>query len=342
MGAVASVKWTGLGFVGMLGIVQICRMLRHLLSATREILSSSSEDSKATENGNEGGSKKKQKGNNKDNNNKKKKKGNTNTNTNKKQHHRDKVMEHWKSSAVVLVGGVLLLALIAVVYYVCFVVHFEVLKFGGSGDVWHDQRFLASTLLDQKYRLQAGQAPMSIFELVWELNRKMYEANAGVSGEHSYGSVWYEWPWMSKGMSYWVKNLPDGRKKEIFLGGNIVAYGVTTSMLILYATYLLSLVHTDEGYTKRQRHYGLAGLWLLFGYFLNLLPYIKITRVCFLYHYIPSFYLAVLLSAVVLDKYIWRNFDRKFLVGLMVSVGVLYFYSNYPTYYGNHFVFSLL
>lgn len=247
-----------------------------------------------------------------------------------------------QSAVVVLIGGILMLLVLAMVYYLSFVVHFEVLRFSGTGDAWHGHRFLASTLLDSRYRLPPGETPMSTFELVWELNKRMYEANAGVTGEHSYGSVWYEWPWMSRGMSYWVKNLPEG-KKEIYLGGNLVAYAVTTTLLILYATYLLSLSHVDEdGYTQRQRHYGLAGLWLVFGYLLNLLPYVKITRVCFIYHYVPSFYLAVLLSAVVLDKYVWRNFDRKFLVGLMVAVGALYFYANYPTYYGNHLVFSLL
>jgi dolichyl-phosphate-mannose-protein mannosyltransferase len=239
---------------------------------------------------------------------------------------------------VVVVGGVTMLVLIAAVYYASFVIHFEVLKFSGSGDVWHDSRFLASTLINSRHDLQ-GQQPMSMFELVWELNRRMYEANSGVTGEHSYGSLWYEWPMMIKGMSYWVKNLSEG-KKEIFLGGNLIAYATTTCMIVLYCTYLLTLLHSDAGYTKRQKYYGAAGLWLVFGYLLNWAPYVKITRVCFIYHYVPSFYLAVLLSAVVLDKYFWSNLDRKIIVGVLLSLGAIYFYGNYPTYYGNHFVFN--
>eukprot|EP01087_Luapelamoeba_hula_P012044 TRINITY_DN3348_c0_g1_i1.p1 TRINITY_DN3348_c0_g1~~TRINITY_DN3348_c0_g1_i1.p1 ORF type:complete len:550 (+),score=69.63 TRINITY_DN3348_c0_g1_i1:156-1805(+) len=309
MGGVVSVKWTGLGMVGMLGIIQIIRAANPLLILIRGSVAQSVDDTDSDD-----------------------------EDDNQKPS-ADVVITPppavlRKQLVTALVGGIFMIAVIFVVYTTTFVLHFQILDRSGPGDVWHDSRFLAS-LKGTGHTLQPGQSPYTMSEKIIELHKKMFEANSGVEGTHSYGSMWYEWPMMKVGMSYWVKHFPDNLKREVFLGGNLVAYAATTTAVAVLLLYVLSLVHVDDGYSPRQQYYGSTAAWLLFGYILNWLPYITISRVCFIYHYVPSFYLAVLLAGLLLDKYFRHNFDKTAVASVLVFAAAAYWGHQHAYYYGN-------
>jgi len=156
--------------------------------------------------------------------------------------------------------------------------------------------------------------------------KKCFFANANLKSEHQYGSYWYQWPWMEKGMSYWSKNTPDGRSyQQIFLGGNFFVFGITTPAVICYLAYVLSCMNQDDSFSKRQIFYGISSMWMILGFILNWLPYMKISRVCFLYHYVPSLYFGVLLASLMLDKYVRDNLMKLLLVSGILLLSIAYF-----------------
>jgi len=70
---------------------------------------------------------------------------------------------------------------------------------------------------------------------------------------------------------------------------------------------------------------------LALAYLANLLPFIFIKRVSFLYHYLPSAVFAALLLAFWLAK-LWTK--EKFLVGLLLAIIALAFIALLPLAYG--------
>ena len=46
----------------------------------------------------------------------------------------------------------------------------------------------------------------------------------------------------------------------------------------------------------------------LFGYFLNLLPFIFVKRVAFLYHYLPALIFGILILALLMEKFVLTSF----------------------------------
>ena len=143
-----------------------------------------------------------------------------------------------------------------------------------------------------------------------QLNTEMYRSNQRLTATHPYGSPWYSWPFMSRSIFYWVSG--DSR---IYLLGNPVIWWASTLAV------LMSL-----GYIPRHRTIKL----LLGGYFLNLLPFIGISRVMFLYHYLTSLVFAILILVYLIEK---QKNSKKIFIGL-TAVSVLAFIYFAPLSYG--------
>lgn len=126
----------------------------------------------------------------------------------------------------------------------------------------------------------------------------MLTASAGLTAEHPFGSRWYSWPFNNKPVYYWnldsIANLPGWRAK-IFFSGNPALWLMATAGVIL----ALAVMATKKG----RRDLGPIFFILLLAYFANLLPFILVKRVAFLYHYLPpaiyaNFILILLLAGL--------------------------------------------
>ena len=179
-------------------------------------------------------------------------------------------------------------------YFSVFVVHFSLLTKPGSGDAFMKPTFHQDNVVTK----------------FLQLNTEMYRSNQRLTATHPYGSSWYSWPFMSRSIFYWVSG--DSR---IYLLGNPLIWWASTLAV------LMSL-----GYVSRHRTIKL----LLGGYFLNLLPFIGISRVMFLYHYLTSLIFAILILVYLIEK---QKNSKKIFIGLTV-VSVLAFIYFAPLSYG--------
>ena len=116
----------------------------------------------------------------------------------------------------------------------------------------------------------------------------MYTANATLTATHPYSSKWYTWPFMERPIFYWVS----GASRIYLLGNPIIWWSSTVAVLIILINTLLS------GLRRLDR----TALFLISAWLINLLPFIGIGRVMFLYHYLTALIWAILILAYLIDK----------------------------------------
>jgi dolichyl-phosphate-mannose-protein mannosyltransferase len=157
----------------------------------------------------------------------------------------------------------------------------------------------------------------------FELNRVMYTTNQGLGQGHPNSSPWYSWPVMYKPLYYWYN---DGAR--IYLLGNPVVWWLSGLSVLI-----LGLV----GATKPKWREEEAFWFLQAGYWSNMLPFMLVERVMFMYHYLTSLCFAILLMSYLISrlpkaKYISISICGASIVGFLLisplTYGANWFFSN--------------
>ncbi|MDO8669701.1 MAG: phospholipid carrier-dependent glycosyltransferase, partial [Candidatus Buchananbacteria bacterium] len=190
-------------------------------------------------------------------------------------------------------------------YFSVFAVHFSLLTKPGTGDA-----FMSSNFHNE-----------NVFKKFTELNIQMYQSNQRLTATHPYGSSWYSWPFMTRPIFYWVSG--DSR---IYLLGNPIIWWASTVAIILLL--LRNFQFSISNFQLKASHI------LLGGYLLNLLPFIGIKRVMFLYHYLTGLIFAILILAYLIEKQdgsTWFN-SKKIFIGLTIASAVAFIYFAPLTY----------
>ena len=233
-----------------------------------------------------------------------------------KKHHLKDLL--WRSSILIAAAGF--------VYVSVFAIHFKLLPKPGAGSAFMSQVFQDELIANRDKSLPA--ARLSFWEKFIELNKVMYKSSAGLTATHPDGSFWYEWPLMKKPVYYWVKSVPP-KTATIYLIGNPVIWwlvlgGVGVSIFIIILTRKL-----------RRRLTPLIYLFL-FSYLINLLPFIFVKRVAFLYHYLPSLIFGILILALLMEKFVLTNFSKSHRIAyaLLLFAVVIGFLILAPITYG--------
>jgi len=120
-------------------------------------------------------------------------------------------------------SGLLMIATVVVIYLLCFIVHFQVIKYTGVDEDSMTDNY-RSSLIGSNIALPAGEKPESLWTSIYNINAKMLEINSKTMYEHYYNSPWYEWPVMYRGVVYYWKHLPGGLHQCIYLFGNFLVY----------------------------------------------------------------------------------------------------------------------
>lgn len=198
----------------------------------------------------------------------------------------------------------------ALIYVGVFAIHLSMLKYSGSGDAFMTPYFQKS-LIGSQYEQDAVYNKLNFFQKFVELNVEMFRSNQRLTATHPYGSAWYTWPLMTRPIYYW--NRDHGR---IYLLGNpALWWGSTVAILTL-----LGLVISGE--LRRDR----ITLTLLGAWALNLLPFIGISRVMFLYHYLAALIFAFLALAYLINQQKPQVVRRTFIaIGLVALTAFIYF-----------------
>lgn len=196
----------------------------------------------------------------------------------------------------------------ALLYFSVFILHFALLSKSGAGDAFMSPHF-QSSLSGSQYSTDASLKPMGSLEKTIELNTQMYESNQRLTATHPYSSTWYEWPMMTRPIFYWVKDTA-----RIYLIGNpLVWWGSTVAVLMMFITLVFS------GWRQWSRTMLImAGAWLM-----NMLPFMGISRVMFLYHYFTALIWAILMLAYLVDRSGQR---RKTVIAISVAALALFIF----------------
>ena len=109
---------------------------------------------------------------------------------------------------------------------------------------------------------------------LWGYQTHMYDYHANLEAEHFFSSMWYSWPLCLKPIWYSVANTSNGWVSTISAFGNPLVW-IATPLAAGYCAY--------KGAKTKQTPYLVPSL----AYFASYIPWIAVTRLCFIYHYFP-------------------------------------------------------
>ncbi len=122
---------------------------------------------------------------------------------------------------------------------------------------------------------------------LFELNRSMYVTNQGLSKTHPDASKWYTWPIMARPLYYWYN---EGAR--IYLLGNPVVWWFSAFGVLALLIGQLKFAHWRQN----------EAFWILMtGFWANLLPFAMVNRVMFMYHYLSSLCFSILIFAYFIE-----------------------------------------
>ncbi len=154
----------------------------------------------------------------------------------------------------------------------------------------------------------------------WEIHQQIwgYHQQVGGSEIHPYCSSWYHWLWMWRPIAYFyhraidtrevVPNyppLPDGVGQIIYdvhALGNPILWWLSTGAILVLSLLLILAVFYRRNYLHAVSTHTWASLFIVVNYGANFLPWVKVTRCTFLYHYMSASVFATLALAWILDR----------------------------------------
>ena len=207
------------------------------------------------------------------------------------------------------------------IYFIFFTAHLIILNKSGPGDAFMSRGF-QKTLVGNQNEKDEKIVPSNFFQKFFELNVEMYKANQRLTATHPYSSQWYSWPFMTRPIYYWVNG-----NARIYLLGNPVIWWASTvavSYLVFSILYLVFRKYTTS-YKLQATSY-----FLLAGYIINMLPFISVKRVMFLYHYFTAYIFAIMILVWLISQN--KNSEKIFRVLLAFAVIAFVYFA--PLSYG--------
>jgi len=176
----------------------------------------------------------------------------------------------------------------------------------------------------------------------FELQRVMWDTNAGLTDRHVYDSRPLSWPLLKRGINFWVKD-----HRQIYLIGNpFIWWSGTAAVLAYVAVRGFLILRAQRGYkdflnTGVVKADQLCG-FLFLGWALHYLPFFLMERQLFLHHYLPALYFSILLLAGMFDVVTGalRPRVRLQIAGVILIVAIATFAYFSPLAYGNNWTRS--
>lgn len=177
------------------------------------------------------------------------------------------------------------------IYFLIFWTHFALLPLSGPGDAFMTPEF-QKTLIGNPYASNTDIQSVGVTEKFIQLNEQMYKSNKTLTAQHPYSSKWYTWPFMVRGIYFWNASAGDAK---IYLLGNPFIYWAS----ILAVVWLLMRLISKTPFYQNNKE---TAVFLAGAFLLNLLPFIFIGRVMFLYHYFTALIFAIMALVFLIDK----------------------------------------
>lgn len=153
----------------------------------------------------------------------------------------------------------------------------------------------------------------------WQVHYQIlnYHERLGDSNIHPYCSPWYSWLIMWRPIGFYYQKVNQGQMVYDVHGmGNPILWWLSTVAIFWLLLKLIAKI-----LTKTIHHQDWFSIYLLANYAANLLPWLKVSRCLFLYHYLPAYVFAILALAGILGK--WWSSDQGKIVGLAIILLVI-------------------
>jgi len=173
------------------------------------------------------------------------------------------------------------------------------------------------------------------YRMVWDNQLYMFRYHSQLKDTHPYQSSWYQWIVDGRPILYFSKLYNGGAVKSAF-----AAFGNPALWWGGFAAIIAMAVHAVR------RKDGKA-LFILIGYLSQLLPWVIIPRIVFIYHYFPSTLFLALAMAYVFNTIFERGYGRcrRIVYGYTAATVFLFvmFYpvlsgEPVPTFYTTYFL----
>lgn len=177
----------------------------------------------------------------------------------------------WKHSALqYIAAGLVTLASAFLVYALGWVLHFTILDKPGPGDAW-------------------SQRTGNLVQDIIQEHKSMLGANYNLGADHPYGSKWWTWPALARPVFYWSGS----EGAWIYFQGNpVVWWGSAVLFIGAMVSFLI-----DPSLRRRQPLVAI----LLLGYVVAYVPFMRVPRVLFLYHYLTPLTFTTMFAVWWLD-----------------------------------------
>ncbi len=174
-------------------------------------------------------------------------------------------------------------------------------------------------------------APLTVFDL----QLRMFGYHAGIEATHLYSSPWWSWPLMLKPL-WMYSNTLDGMVSTIVLMGNPVLWWCGIPALIfIWARFVANTIR------RTGAEHNFIFLFILIPFLLQWLPYLLITRVLFIYHFLATVPFLIFAVTYWLHYSLgreWSSKNRRLLfTGLVIAfliLDVVLFFLFYPVISG--------
>ncbi|BFZ58708.1 Dolichyl-phosphate-mannose--protein mannosyltransferase 1 [Savitreella phatthalungensis] len=175
------------------------------------------------------------------------------------------------------------------------------------------------------------------FAKFWELQKVMWETNAGLVESHNWDSRPDSWPHLRRGINFWGKD-----NRHVYLLGNAFIWGLSTVAVMAYlGLKAIGVLRWQRNYQdyRTVEHlwtYDLRTATFFLGWALHYLPFFLMARQLFLHHYFPALYFAILAFGQLFDFFSKRlpKVIRQALVLGLLAVAIANWYYYAPISYG--------
>lgn len=170
------------------------------------------------------------------------------------------------------------------VYLIGWVLHFMLLGNPGPGDIW-------------------GAPTGDLVADIVAAHQSIMSANANFTAKHPSASAWWGWPFMWRPIFYFT-----GAGGVIYFVGNPIVWWGTAAVVTLILLKLTHLIVLGGIQSLDNSTQARSIQLMLVAFVAFFLPFMLISRIMFLYHYLPALIFAICVSALWLDsRALFRN-----------------------------------
>jgi dolichyl-phosphate-mannose--protein O-mannosyl transferase len=207
--------------------------------------------------------------------------------------------------------GIILATGVFFVYFLQFWIHFSLIP-GGDSEI--------DSYLGENFQER------SFFQKIVIINGQTFRLNQSLALSHPDDSRFYQWPLMEKPVDYWSKTQEGETLVKIGLFGNPVIWGLSSFGILISIASLFFKRLRKEIYPST-----FILFFIVYGYLVNLLPFILIPRSTFIYHYLPAYLFAILNLAIILN---WVSRYNRKIFWMLIFLVILGFSVVAPATYG--------